>query len=167
MKAFVLSVISPRSGLVQALNAVRSSKLVKEAYLIYGTYDMICKAEFEGLEQLDSLLDILQQNGLQDSNTLIVKEGGLSFEKEGCHETRKSAYIFAKIRRPSAPRFWEKHLRSIGPVMEAHETFGLYDIVISIAEEARADFFNKVFRQLWLLTEVNLTATHTMFTVKV
>jgi hypothetical protein len=34
------------------------------------------------------------------------------------------------------------------------------------AEEAREDFFNRFFKKLWLLTEVNMTSTHTMFTVK-
>jgi len=167
MRAFVLGVISTRSGLLNALEAVRSSDLVKEAYLLFGSYDLICKTEFEGFDQLNSLLEILNRTGLHDSNTLIVNDAGLSFEKEGCDETRKSAYIFIKIRRPSAPKFWEKHLRSIEPVMEAHEVYGLYDVVVGISEEAREDFFNKVFRPLWLLTEVNMTATHTMFTVKV
>lgn len=166
MKAFVLSIISPRSGLAQALSAVRSSKMVREAYLVYGAYDMLCKIEFDSLLQIDSFLELLQQYGLQDSNTLIVKEGGLSFEKEGVDETEKCAYIFGKIRRPSVPKFWETHLRSIDSVMEAHELYGLYDVVISVREDARIDFYNKVFKQLWLLTEVNLTATHTMFTVR-
>ncbi|MCS7125839.1 MAG: Lrp/AsnC ligand binding domain-containing protein [Aigarchaeota archaeon] len=166
MKAFVLSIISPRSGLVQALNAVKSSRMVKEAYLIYGTYDLICKIEFDNLTQVDSFLEVLQQHGLQDSNTLIVKEGGLSFEKERASEIEKCAYIFGKIRRPSVPKFWEAHLKSIEPVLEAHELYGLYDVVIGVREDVRADFYNQVFKQLWLLTEVNLTATHTMFTVK-
>lgn len=166
MKAYILSIISPRSGLVQALNAVRSSKIVKEAYLIYGAYDLICKIEFDNFSQIDAFLDMLQQNGLQDSNTLIVKEGGLSFEAEECDRTEKCAYIFGKIKRPSIPKFWEKHLKSIESVMEAHELYGLYDVVITVSEDARTDFYNKVFKQLWLLTEVNLTATHTMFTVK-
>lgn len=167
MKAFILGVISTRSGLIQALNAVRSSNLVREAYLLYGSYDLICKTEFESFDRLNSLLEMLNRTGLQDSNTLIVNESGLSFEREGCDKTCKSAYIFIKIRRPSAPKFWEKHLRSIEPVMEAYEVYGFYDVVVSISEDAREDFFNKVFRQLWLLTEVNMTATHTMFTVKI
>jgi len=166
MKAYILSIISPRSGLVQALNAVRSSKIVREAYLIYGTYDLICKVEFDSFPQIDSFLEVLQENGLQDSNTLIVKEGGLNFEREECDKTEKCAFIFGKIKRPSVPKFWEKHLKSIESVMEAHELYGLYDVVISVSENARTDFYNQVFKQLWLLTEVNLTATHTMFTVK-
>ncbi|MCL7402293.1 MAG: Lrp/AsnC ligand binding domain-containing protein [Thaumarchaeota archaeon] len=166
MKAYILSIISPRSGLVQALNAVKSSKIVREAYLIYGTYDLICKIEFDNFSQVDTFLDMLQENGLQDSNTLIVKEGGLSFEREECNQTEKCAYIFGKIKRPSVPKFWEKHLKSMKSVMEAHELYGLYDVVISVSEDARTDFYNQVFKQLWLLTEVNLTATHTMFTVK-
>ncbi|MEM0079268.1 MAG: Lrp/AsnC ligand binding domain-containing protein [Nitrososphaerota archaeon] len=167
MKAFVLSIISPRSGLVQALNAVRSSRIVREAYLIYGTYDMISKIEVDNFQQIDSFLELLQQNGLQDSNTLIVKEGGLSFERENCDKVEKCAYIFAKIKRPSTPKFWERHIKSIDAIMEVHELFGLYDAVMSVEENARVDFYNKVFKQLWLLTEVNLAATHTMFTVKI
>ncbi len=166
MKAFILALIGTRSGLIQALNAVRESEHVREAYLVYGSYDLICKTEFEDFEQLNTVLDMLNRNGLQDSNTLIVNDRGLSFEKEECDKTRKSAYIFIKIRRPSVPKFWEKHLRSIEPVMEAHEVYGLYDVVVSIREEAREEFFDKVFRQLWLLTEVNMTSTNTMFTVK-
>lgn len=166
MKAYILSTISPRSGLVQALNVVRSSKIVREAYLIYGTYDLLCKIEFDNFSQIDAFLDMLQQNGLQDSNTLIVKEGGLSFEREECEKTKKCAFIFGKIKRPSVPKFWEKHLKSMEMVMEAHELYGLYDVVITVSEDARTDFYNKVFKQLWLLTEVNLTATHTMFTVE-
>jgi hypothetical protein len=51
-------------------------------------------------------------------------------------------------------------------VLEAHELFGMWDVVVSVAEEAREDFFNRFFKKLWLLTEVNMTSTHTMFTVK-
>jgi hypothetical protein len=101
-----------------------------------------------------------------DTNTLIVNEGGLSVEREGCGGRRKSAYVFIKMRRPSAPKLWEKYLMSIEDVLEAHELFGMWDVVVSVAEEAREDFFNRFFKKLWLLTEVNMTSTHTMFTVK-
>ncbi|MEM0384352.1 MAG: Lrp/AsnC ligand binding domain-containing protein [Candidatus Caldarchaeum sp.] len=166
MKAFVLGTVGTRSGLTETLAAVRSDKNIEESYLIWGPYDTVSKVNCESLKHLNQVLDVMREHGVVDTNTLIVNEGGLSFEKENCGKTRKCAYIFIKMRRPSAPKLWEKYLMSIEEVLEGHELFGMWDVVVSVAEEARTDFFNRVFKRLWLLTEVNMTSTHTMFTVK-
>jgi len=167
MKAFVLATVGARSGLIEGLEAVRRANIVKEAYLIWGPYDLICKVEISTIGQLNTLLDIMYDQGFIDSNTMIVNdEGGLSYELDNSANIRKCAYIFIKKRRPSAPRLWDKYLRSIDDIVEAHELFGMWDVVVAVKEEAREDFFERVFKKLWLLTEVNLTSTHTMFTVK-
>lgn len=166
MKAFILGTVGTRSGLIETINAIRTDKNVEETYLIWGPYDTLTKVSADNLQHLNSILDAMRGYGVVDTNTLIVNEGGLSFEKEGSSKRRKCAYIFIKMRRPSAPKLWEKYLMSIDEVMEGHELFGMWDVVVSVAEEARDDFFNKVFKRLWLLTEVNMTSTHTMFTVK-
>ncbi len=166
MKAFVLGTVGTRSSLLDTLSGVRGDKNVEESYLIWGPYDIISKVKADSLPQLNSILDVMREHGVVDTNTLIVNEGGLSVEKEGCGGRRKSAYVFIKMRRPSAPKLWEKYLMSIEDVLEAHELFGMWDVVVSVAEEAREDFFNRFFKKLWLLTEVNMTSTHTMFTVK-
>jgi len=168
MKAFVLGSVGTRSGLIETLNAVRGSNIVREAYLIWGPYDLICKVEVASLGQLNSLLDLLNDNGVVDTNTLIVNsEGRLSFESEDVDTISKCAYIFIKVRRPAVPKLWDKYLKTIEDIVESHELFGMYDVVLAVREEVREEFFDKVFRKLWLLTEVNLTSTHTMFTVKV
>jgi hypothetical protein len=38
---------------------------------------------------------------------------------------------------------------------------------VGVAAEARHDFFNSYFRKLWLLTEINMNSTTTMFTVDI
>ncbi len=168
MKAFVLATVGTRSGLLEALQAVRGSNIVKEAYLIWGPYDMICKVEAASIGQMNTLLDLMYDQGFIDSNTLIVNdEGGLSFEVENVNTIKKCAYIFIKKRRPSAPRLWDKYLKGIEDIVEAHELFGMWDVVVAVREEAREEFFDRVFKKLWILTEVNLTSTQTMFTVKV
>lgn len=168
MKAFVLGTVGSRSGLIEALEAVRKTNIVKEAYLIWGPYDLICKVETSTIGQLNTLLDVMYEQGFVDSNTMIVNdEGGLSYEVDNINEIKKCAYIFIKKRRPAAPRLWDKYLKSIDDIVEAHELFGMWDVVVSVREDAREEFFERVFKKLWLLTEVNLTSTHTMFTVKI
>lgn len=167
MKAFILGIVGSRGELIGCLEAVRRSQFVKEAYLIYGAYDIICKVEFEEFKQLNSILDVLTQNGVVDSNTQLVNTEGLSFEKQDAERKRKCAYTFIKIRRPAAPKFWESFLMSIESIAEAHELYGAYDVVVGVTSEAREDFFNKYFRRLWVLTEINMTATNTMFTVDI
>lgn len=167
MKAFVLGTVGTRSGLIETLSAVRSDKNVVESYLIWGPYDLIAKTIFDSLSQLDSFLNLLRDHGVVDTNTLIVNDNGLSFEKPELEKIKKCAYIFIKMRRPSAPKLWEKYLMAIDDVAEGHEIFGMWDVVVSVKEEARDEFFDRVFKKLWLLTEVNMTSTHTMFTVKV
>jgi len=168
MKAFILGSVSTRSALVDSLKTVRDSGLVREAYLIWGPYDMICKVEVSSLGQLNTVLDLLHDSEVIDTNTLIVnEEGGLTFEVKDIDKIRKCAYIFMKLRRPAAPRLWDTFLKSIEEVMEAHQLFGMYDVVISVREEAREDYFERVFKRLWLLTEVNLTSTYTCFTLKI
>ncbi len=166
MKAFVLGTVGSRSGLIETIQAIRSDKNVEESYLIWGPYDVLSKVNVESLKHLNSVLDSMRGYGVVDTNSLIVNEGGLSFEKEGAGSRRKCAYIFIKMRRPSAPKLWEKYLMSIDEILEGHELFGMWDVVVSVDEDARDDFFNRVFKRLWLLTEVNMTSTHTMFTVK-
>ncbi|MCS7143070.1 MAG: Lrp/AsnC ligand binding domain-containing protein [Aigarchaeota archaeon] len=165
MKAFVLGTVGARSELLNCLDAVRRSNLVSEAYLIFGIHDIICKVEFERLQQLNGLLDVLTQNGVVDSNTMIVNSEGLSFEREGGYKRKKCAYTFIKIRRPAAPRLWETFLKSVDTIAEAHEVYGMYDVVVGVSEDAKHDFFNRYFRRLWLLTDINMTNTHTFFTV--
>ena len=168
MKAFVLGSVSTRSALVDSLKAVRASDIVREAYLIWGPYDMICKAEVSSLGQLNTLLDLLHDNNIIDTNTMIVnEEGGLSFEVDNAEKIRKCAYIFIKMRRPSAPRLWDTFLKSIEDIVEAHQLFGMYDVIVAVREDAREEYFDRVFKRLWLLTEINLTSTYTSFTLKV
>ncbi|MEM0089960.1 MAG: Lrp/AsnC ligand binding domain-containing protein [Nitrososphaerota archaeon] len=168
MKAFILGSVSTRSALIDSLKAIRDSGLVKEAYLIWGPYDMLCKVEVSSLGQLNTVLDLLHDSEVIDTNTLIVnEEGGLTFEVKDVDKIKKCAYIFIKLRRPAAPRLWDTFLKSIEDVTEAHQLFGMYDVVISVREEAREEYFERVFKRLWLLTEVNLTSTYTCFTLKV
>ncbi|MCS7136263.1 MAG: Lrp/AsnC ligand binding domain-containing protein [Nitrososphaerota archaeon] len=168
MKAFILGSVSTRSALLDSLKAARASSLVKEAYLIWGPYDMLCKVEVSSLGQINTVLDLLYDNEVIDTNTLIVnEEGGLTFEVNDVDKIRKCAYIFIKLKRPAAPRLWDTFLKSIDDVTEAHQLFGMYDVVISVREEAREEYFERVFKRLWLLTEVNLTSTYTYFTLKV
>ncbi len=167
MKAIILGTVGTRSGLVETLTAVRSDKNVKESYLIWGPYDLISEVQIESLTMLDSLLNLMRDHGVVDTNTLIVNEAGLSFTKPEFDGVKKCAYIFIKMRRPSAPKLWEKYLKAIEDVASAYELFGMWDVVVTVIEDAREDFFNRVFKKLWLLTEVNMTSTHTMFTVKV
>lgn len=167
MKAFILGSVSARSILLDSLKAARSSKFVKEAYLIWGPYDMICKVEVPSIGYLNSVLDLLHENEVVDTNTLIVnEEGGLSFEVDNVDNIRKCAYIFIKLRRPAAPKLWDTFLRGIEDITEAHQLFGMYDVIISVKEEARDEYFERVFKKLWLLGEVNLTSTYTSFTLK-
>ncbi len=123
MKAFVLGTVGTRSGLTETLTAVRSDKNIEEAYLIWGPYEVVSKVTADSLSHLNHILDIMREHGVVDTNTLIVNEGGLSFEKENCATRRKCAYIFIKMKRPSAPKLWEKYLRSIDEILEGHELF--------------------------------------------
>ncbi|MDJ0269972.1 MAG: hypothetical protein NXY59_05430 [Aigarchaeota archaeon] len=34
-----------------------------------------------------------------------------------------------------------------------------WDVVVAVREEAREEFFDRLFKKLWILTEVNLTST--------
>jgi DNA-binding Lrp family transcriptional regulator len=165
IKAYILGIVGSRSELVSCLEASRRTQFVKESYLIYGAYDLICKVEVEKIEQINVVLDNLFQNGIVDSNTLIVNSSGLNLEKPETHSKRKSAYTFIKIRRPAAPKLWDKFLNSIDAVLEAHEVYGFYDVVVGVSEDARSDFFNSYFKKLWLLTDINLNSTTTTFTV--
>ncbi|MEM0375522.1 MAG: Lrp/AsnC ligand binding domain-containing protein [Nitrososphaerota archaeon] len=167
IKAFVLGVVGSRSELVSSLNAIRNLPNVEEAYLLWGTYDVIAKVVVPSLEDLNSVLDGLYRSGVVDSNTLIVNPGGLSLEKPESRSKRKCAYTFIKIRRPAAPRLWGRFLSEIDAVMEAYEIFGMYDVIVAVSEDVRADFFDSYFRKLWILTEINMNNTTTMFTVEV
>jgi hypothetical protein len=51
--------------------------------------------------------------------------------------------------------------------MEAYEIFGMYDVIVAVSEDVRHDFFDSYFRKLWILTEINMNNTTTMFTVEV
>lgn len=167
IKAYILGIVGSRSELISCLEASRKIQFVKEAYLIYGAYDLICKVEVEKLEQINMILDNLFQNGVVDSNTLIANNAGLSLEKPETHKKRKCAYTFIKIRRPAAPKLWDKFLSNIDAVLEAYEVYGFYDVVVGVSEDARTDFFNNYFRKLWLLTDINLNSTTTTFTVDI
>lgn len=167
IKAYILGIVGSRSELISCLEASRKIQFVKEAYLIYGAYDLICKVEVDKLEQINVVLDNLFQNGIVDSNTLIVNSAGLNLEKPESSKKKKCAYTFIKIRRPAAPKLWDKFLNSIDAVLEAHEVYGFYDVVVSVSEDVRSDFFNNYFRKLWLLTDINLNSTTTTFTVDI
>jgi DNA-binding Lrp family transcriptional regulator len=84
MKAFVLGTVGTRSSLLDTLSGVRGDKNVEESYLIWGPYDIISKVRADSLPQLNSILDVMREHGVVDTNTLIVNEGGLSVEREGC-----------------------------------------------------------------------------------
>ncbi|MCS7146174.1 MAG: Lrp/AsnC ligand binding domain-containing protein [Nitrososphaerota archaeon] len=167
MKAFILGSVGKRSELIECLHATRRIQLVREAYLIFGTADIIAKVEVNTIEQINSVLDTLYQNGVVDTNTLIVNSAGLNFERQLTTPKKKCAYTFIKIRRPAAPRLWDRFLQSIEHVMEAYEIFGIYDVIVGVGEDAKSDFFNSYFRRLWLLTEINMNSTTTMFTVDI
>lgn len=156
-----------RSELIECLQATRRAQFVEEAYLIFGTADIIAKVKVNNLEQINSVLDTLYQNGIVDTNTLIVNEAGLNFERQLDKPKKKCAYTFIKIRRPAAPRLWDRFLQGIEHVTEAYEIFGIYDVIVGVSEDARSDFFNSYFRKLWLLTEINMNSTTTMFTVDI
>lgn len=167
IRAFVLGIVGSRSELISSLRSIRSSPHVDEAYLIWGTYDVIAKVTVPDLEDLNSVLDSLYRSGVVDSNTLIVNPRGLNLEKPESKTKRKCAYTFIKIRRPAAPRLWERFLSEIEPVMEAYEIFGMYDVIVAVSEDVRHDFFDSYFRKLWILTEINMNNTTTMFTVEI
>jgi DNA-binding Lrp family transcriptional regulator len=167
VKAYILGTVGTRSQLIQCLEATRQTQFVKEAYLIFGTADIIVKVEVENLPQINTVLDNLYHNGVVDTNTLIVNSAGLSFERPESTSRKKCAYTFIKIRRPAAPRLWDRFLQTIDHVLEAYEIFGIYDVIVGVAAEARHDFFNSYFRKLWLLTEINMNSTTTMFTVDI
>jgi len=167
LKAYILGSVGKRSELIGCLQAARKTQLVKEAYLLYGAVDLIAKVEVTSLEQLNSILDTFYENGIVDTNTLIVNSAGLNYERELPTPKRKCAYTFIKIRRPAAPRLWDRFLQNVEPVLEAYEIFGVYDVIVGVSEDARPDFFNSYFRRLWLLTEINMNSTTTMFTVDV
>ncbi|MEM4185443.1 MAG: hypothetical protein QXE50_07330, partial [Nitrososphaerota archaeon] len=67
----------------------------------------------------------------------------------------------------AAPRLWDRFLQRIEHVLEAYEIFGIYDVIVGVSEDAKSDYFNSFFRKLWLLTEINMNSTTTMFTVDV
>jgi DNA-binding Lrp family transcriptional regulator len=167
VKAFILGSVGKRSELIECLQATRRAQFVEEAYLIFGTADIIAKVRVNNLEQINSVLDTLYQNGIVDTNTLIVNEAGLNFERQLDKPKKKCAYTFIKIRRPAAPRLWDRFLQGIEYVTEAYEIFGIYDVIVGVSEDARSDFFNSYFRKLWLLTEINMNSTTTMFTVDI
>jgi DNA-binding Lrp family transcriptional regulator len=89
IRAFVLGIVGSRSELVSSLRSIRSSPHVDEAYLIWGTYDVIAKVTVPGLEDLNSVLDSLYRSGVVDSNTLIVNPRGLNLEKPESRTKRK------------------------------------------------------------------------------
>lgn len=167
MKAYILGSVGKRSELIECLHATRRTQFVKEAYLVFGTVDILAKLEFNTIEQLNSVLDTLYQNGVVDTNTLIVNSAGLNYERQTPAIKKKCAYTFIKIRRPAAPKLWDRFLHSLEHVLEAHEVFGIYDVIVGVSEDARSDFFNSYFRKLWLLTEINMNSTTTMFTVDI
>jgi len=167
VKAYILGTVGTRSQLIECLEATKRTQFVKEAYLIFGTADLIAKVEVETLSQINTVLDNLYHNGVVDTNTLIVNSAGLNFERPESSSRRKCAYTFIKIRRPAAPRLWDRFLQTIDHVLEAYEIFGIYDVIVGVGEESRADFFNSYFRKLWLLTEINMNSTTTMFTVNI
>lgn len=167
VKAFILGTVGNRGALIECLQATRQAQFVKEAYLIFGTADLIAKIEVKTIEQINTVLDTLYQNGVVDTNTLIVNEAGLNYERTLTAPKRKCAYTFIKIRRPAAPRLWDRFLQRIEHVLEAYEIFGIYDVIVGVSEDAKSDYFNSFFRKLWLLTEINMNSTTTMFTVDV
>lgn len=166
VRAFVLGTVGSRSELVSCLEGVRAVPRVEEAYLIWGTYDIIAKVTVERLEDINDVLDAMYRAGVVDSNTLIVNPRGLNLEKPEARTKRKCAYTFVKIRRPAAPRLWERFLSGIEAVLESYEVFGIYDVIVAVSEDVRSDFFDSYFRKLWLLTEINMNNTTTMFTVE-
>jgi len=113
VKAYILGTVGTRSQLIECLEATKRTQFVKEAYLIFGTADLIAKVEVETLSQINTVLDNLYHNGVVDTNTLIVNSAGLNFERPESSSRRKCAYTFIKIRRPAAPRLWDRFLQTI------------------------------------------------------
>jgi hypothetical protein len=170
MKAFILGVLSTRVGLEDCINAIRKQQMEKlkrgETYLLYGHFDIISKFEGER-EDLELLLEIMASNGVADTNTMIVDELGLNYEVEGCDSIRKAAYVFLKSSRPTNFLLWESALKQIKDVVEFHEIYGFHDVVVSVREEARHNFLNKVSKPLWAIAQFGLTITQTMFTIEI
>ncbi|MCS7117360.1 MAG: Lrp/AsnC ligand binding domain-containing protein, partial [Thaumarchaeota archaeon] len=113
VRAFILGTVGSRSELISCLEGVRGAPRVEEAYLIWGTYDIIAKAAVERLEEINDVLDAIYRAGVVDSNTLIVNPRGLNLEKPESKSKKKCAYTFIKIRRPAAPKLWDRFLRGI------------------------------------------------------
>ena len=69
--AFVL--ISTHTGQeLEALNAIRKMKRVKEAYITYGDYDIIAKVQGPDLEAIDNTVKAIRRmREVMDSCTLI------------------------------------------------------------------------------------------------
>jgi hypothetical protein len=167
MKAFVLGFLSTTSGLVDALTSIRSSKLQRETYILYGNYDVISKTDTETADGIPKLLEVMARNGVVDTHTLIVDERlDLSYEADDCKDVRKCAYVFLKSRRPFNYGRWAAPLKSNKLIAEAHATYGFYDAILSVREEARKNFLHDVSMYLWSLSDIGVIGTQTLFTVE-
>jgi hypothetical protein len=168
MKAFVLGFLSTTANLVESLTAIREEADSRnDTYVLYGGYDIISKTDTEAADGVPKLLGIMAKNGVLDTHTLIVDERlGLSFETKDCKDSKKCAYVFLKSKRPFDYKKWEAPLRSNTFITEAHATYGFYDAVLSVREEARKNFLHGVSMYLWSLREIGVIGTQALFTVE-
>jgi len=61
----------------EVLHELRKNKNVKEAYLVYGVYDIVAKTEAESLDKLKEIVtgSIRRSDKVRSTLTMIVVEG--------------------------------------------------------------------------------------------
>ena len=74
--AFVL-INAEIGGETEVIEALKKLENVKEAYMVYGVYDIIAKAEAESMEKLKEIITwkIRRLDKVRSTLTMIVMEG--------------------------------------------------------------------------------------------
>lgn len=168
VKAFILGLIGTLTELEPCLERIRQYPQQKDSYLTYGIYDSISKVEVTSQEELTGFLNIIESLGVEDTETMSVDETvGAMIERKDCDKTRKSAYIFMKMRTPKDYSVLMQSLRENDNIVEAYPLHGRYDLVVSVREDARRRLFKKVIKHLRLLRPKGIASTTTCITVEI
>ena len=144
MKAYVLGIIGASTDAGKLIKGLRTYSFVKEAYLLYGTYDLIAKVEVEKPTELSRSLVRFREEGIAGTASYIVNANHLDYESPSCKKTKKSAYLFCRVSEYIDDSFIREVLSDSTSLCEAAYVFGAYDLIFSVNEKVRDQVFRKV-----------------------
>ena len=75
MKVFVFINTEPEKE-KEVLQRLRGTRNVEEAYMLYGTYDVVAVIKVDAMENLNQVYTMIKRiEGVQSTTTMIVIEG--------------------------------------------------------------------------------------------